>query len=81
MPLPPRQEAPAAHQGVHRRDQPPGERGRPCAAAARSPASSDERGDWFEFMRWKEILEKIEEATDKCEDVADVLEAVAVKNA
>ena len=40
-----------------------------------------ERGDWFEFMRWKEILEKIEEATDKCEDVADVLEAVAVKNA
>ncbi|HZO24883.1 MAG TPA: DUF47 family protein [Chloroflexota bacterium] len=40
-----------------------------------------ERDDWFEFMRWKEILEKIEEATDKCEDVADVLEAVAVKNA
>jgi predicted phosphate transport protein (TIGR00153 family) len=40
-----------------------------------------ERGDWFEFQRWKEILEKIEEATDKCEDVADVLEAVAVKNA
>jgi predicted phosphate transport protein (TIGR00153 family) len=40
-----------------------------------------ERADWFEFMRWKEILEKIEEATDKCEDVADVLEAVAVKNA
>ena len=40
-----------------------------------------ERSDWFEFMRWKEILEKIEEATDKCEDVADVLEAVAVKNA
>jgi uncharacterized protein Yka (UPF0111/DUF47 family) len=40
-----------------------------------------ERADWFEFMRWKEILEKIEEATDKCEDVADVLEAVATKNA
>ena len=40
-----------------------------------------ERGDWFEFMRWKEILEKIEEATDKCEDVADVLEAVAAQNA
>jgi uncharacterized protein Yka (UPF0111/DUF47 family) len=40
-----------------------------------------QRGDWFEFMRWKEILEKIEEATDMCEDVADVLEAVAVKNA
>ena len=40
-----------------------------------------QRSDWFEFMRWKEILEKIEEATDMCEDVADVLEAVAVKNA
>jgi predicted phosphate transport protein (TIGR00153 family) len=40
-----------------------------------------ERDDWFEFQRWKEILEKIEEATDKCEDVADVLEAVAAKNA
>jgi uncharacterized protein len=40
-----------------------------------------ERGDWFEFMRWKEILEKIEEATDKCEDAADILEAVLIKNA
>ncbi|MCC7367588.1 MAG: DUF47 domain-containing protein [Chloroflexi bacterium] len=40
-----------------------------------------ERDDWFEFMRWKEILEKIEEATDKCEDAADILEAVVVKNA
>lgn len=39
-----------------------------------------ERDDWFEMMRWKEILEKIEEATDKCEDVADIMEAVAVKN-
>ena len=40
-----------------------------------------ERADWFEFERWKDILEKIEEATDKCEDVADVLQAVAQKNA
>ncbi|MCC6178919.1 MAG: DUF47 domain-containing protein [Chloroflexi bacterium] len=40
-----------------------------------------QRGDWFEFQRWKEILEKIEEATDRCEDVADVLETVAMKNA
>ena len=40
-----------------------------------------QRGDWFEFMRWKEILEKLEEATDKCEDVADVLQAVVTKNA
>jgi len=40
-----------------------------------------QRDDWFEFQRWKEILEKIEEATDKCEDVADIMEAVAVRNA
>ena len=40
-----------------------------------------QRADWFEFMRWKEILEKIEQATDMCEDVADVLETIAVKNA
>jgi predicted phosphate transport protein (TIGR00153 family) len=40
-----------------------------------------ERGEWFEFHRWKEIFEKIEEATDKAEDVADILEAVATKNA
>ncbi len=40
-----------------------------------------ERGEWFEFERWKDVFEKIEEATDKCEDVADVLQAVATKNA
>jgi predicted phosphate transport protein (TIGR00153 family) len=40
-----------------------------------------ERSEWFEFQRWKDILEKIEEATDKCEDVADVLQAVVMKNA
>jgi hypothetical protein len=39
-----------------------------------------ERGDWFEFQRWRDILEAMEEATDKCEDVADVLQAVAMKN-
>ena len=36
-------------------------------------------GDLFELMRWREILEKIEEATDMCEDVADVLETVMQK--
>jgi uncharacterized protein len=40
-----------------------------------------ERGEWFEFQRWKEVFETIEEATDKCEDVADVLQAIAMKNA
>jgi uncharacterized protein Yka (UPF0111/DUF47 family) len=41
----------------------------------------EERGDWFELFRWKEILEIIEEATDCCEDVADVLGVVVQKNA
>ena len=41
----------------------------------------EERGDWFELFRWKEILQIIEDATDRCEDVADVLGAVVQKNA
>jgi uncharacterized protein len=41
----------------------------------------EERSDWFELFRWKEILETIEEATDRCEDVADVLGVVIQKNA
>ena len=41
----------------------------------------EERSDWFELFRWKEILEIIEEATDCCEDVADVLGVVVQKNA
>ncbi len=40
-----------------------------------------ERGDWFELFRWKEILQLIEDATDRCEDVADVLGVVMQKNA
>jgi len=41
----------------------------------------EQRDDWFELFRWKEILQIIEEATDRCEDVADVLGAVVQKNA
>jgi predicted phosphate transport protein (TIGR00153 family) len=37
------------------------------------------RDDWFEFMRWKEIYEKLEDATDLCEDIADVLQTVVLK--
>jgi len=39
------------------------------------------RDDWFEFMRWKEIYEKLEDVTDSCEDLADVLQTVVLKNA
>ena len=31
-------------------------------------------------MKWKEALDFLEEATDRCEDVANVLEGVVVKN-
>ncbi|MGH8579401.1 MAG: DUF47 domain-containing protein [Gammaproteobacteria bacterium] len=38
----------------------------------------EERSDWFELFRWKEIIEIMEDAADSCEDVADVLGTVAI---
>ena len=43
---------------------------------------------WFEkwikgkpqWLKWKEILDVLEEATDACEDVANLLENVVVKH-
>jgi len=40
-----------------------------------------ETKDPIELLKQKEILEKIEAATDRCEDVANVLEQVMLKNA
>lgn len=37
--------------------------------------------DPIEVIKWKEIYEVLEASTDKCEDVADVLEAVVLKAA
>jgi len=37
--------------------------------------------DPIELLKQKEIIEKVEHATDKCEDVANVLEAIVLKNA
>ncbi len=37
--------------------------------------------DPLEVMKWKEIYETIEEAIDKCEDVAHTLETILVKQA
>ncbi len=37
--------------------------------------------DVFEVIKWKEIYEVLEATTDRCEDVADVLEAVVLKAA
>ena len=40
----------------------------------------DEERDPILVMKWKETFDKLEEATDRCEDVANVLEGVAVKH-
>jgi predicted phosphate transport protein (TIGR00153 family) len=37
--------------------------------------------DIAELIKWREIYGHLESATDRCEDVADVLEGVALKNA
>ena len=40
----------------------------------------DEESDPIVVMKWKEILDLLEEATDACEDVANLLENVVVKH-
>jgi len=40
----------------------------------------DEVTDAITIMKWKEILDVLEEATDACEDVANLLENVVVKH-
>jgi predicted phosphate transport protein (TIGR00153 family) len=41
----------------------------------------EEERDPLNIIKWKEILDFLEEATDRCEDVANVLEGVVVKHA
>jgi hypothetical protein len=40
----------------------------------------EEEKDPVEIIKWKEIIETIETATDKCEDVANVLDSVVLKS-
>ena len=40
----------------------------------------DEERDPIAVMKWKETLDFLEDATDRCEDVANVLEGVMVKH-
>jgi uncharacterized protein len=40
----------------------------------------DEEGDPILVMKWKEALDFLEDATDRCEDVANVLEGVMLKH-
>ena len=39
----------------------------------------DDEKDALVVMKWKETLDLLEAATDRCEDVANVLEGVVVK--
>ena len=41
----------------------------------------DDSTDVAQIIKWREIYEHMETATDRCEDVADVLEGVALKHA
>ena len=41
----------------------------------------EEGDDAVKIIKWKEILDFLEEATDRCEDVANVVEGVVVKHA
>jgi predicted phosphate transport protein (TIGR00153 family) len=41
----------------------------------------EEERDPIIIIKWKEILDFLEDATDRCEDVANVLEGVVVKHA
>jgi predicted phosphate transport protein (TIGR00153 family) len=41
----------------------------------------DEERDPVMIIKWKEIIDFLEDATDRCEDVANLLEGIVVKNA
>ncbi len=40
----------------------------------------DEEPDPIEIIKWKEIIDYLEETTDRCEDVADLLEGIVLKH-
>ena len=41
----------------------------------------DDNANITDVIKWREIYEHMESATDRCEDVANVLEGVALKHA
>jgi len=41
----------------------------------------DDSTDMADVIKWREVYEHLESATDRCEDVANVLEGVALKHA
>jgi dTDP-4-dehydrorhamnose 3,5-epimerase len=40
-----------------------------------------EGGDALEVIKWKDLYDKVEDALDQCEDVGNVLQSIALKNA
>ncbi|HEU4429794.1 MAG TPA: DUF47 family protein, partial [Myxococcota bacterium] len=40
-----------------------------------------ESKDAIEVIKWKEIYENLEAATDRCEDVANIIEGVVLEHA
>ena len=66
--------------GALHRDQPAGERGRSSGARAGRRSCSRTRRIAITLIKLKEIYEFLEDTTDHCEDVADVLQNVVVKN-
>jgi uncharacterized protein Yka (UPF0111/DUF47 family) len=40
----------------------------------------EEEKDPIAVIKWKEIYENFEEGTDRCEDVANILERIALKH-
>ena len=41
----------------------------------------EHEGDPLYVMKWKNVIEELEAATDRCEDVANVIEGIVLKNA
>ncbi len=41
----------------------------------------ESKEDVVEIIKWREIYDQLETATDRCEDVANVLEGIVIKNA
>ena len=41
----------------------------------------DEEQDTKTIIKWKEIYENLENATDRCEDVANIIEGVVLEHA
>ena len=69
----------ADHGALHR-DQPAGERGRPHRPRAPWRTCSTSENDPLTLIKLKEVYEFFEDTIDSCEDVADVLQNVVVKN-